>query len=161
MTIAAIGPETIIGTDRETGERREWDREVLEHKLAVAGYSTNLTDFERVNVGVSNATDREGRRSDEKSVTVTVYGNDSRKFTQKYRFVDDDIDELDGDVRGGAERGDERDAVGGDERDDVDDDERRLVLAESDDRVERFEDGLRERFDQAVELALRNEGYAV
>ncbi|MFC7240184.1 hypothetical protein ACFQS4_18660 [Saliphagus sp. GCM10025317] len=132
-TVDTIGPETVIGTDRETDERREWDRESLEQKLAIGSLSTNLTDFERVNVGEPRTADRDGGRSDEQLVTVTTYGNDSRKFTQSYRLVD--VDE------------------GGDER--------RLELAKSDKRIEGFEDDLRKEFNEAVELALRNEGYAV
>lgn len=132
-TIETIGPKTIIGTDRETGDRREWERESLEHKLAIGGLSTNLTDFERVTVGKPNTSNPERQRSDKESVPVTVYGNDSRKFTQTYRLITDDTVDA----------------------------ERRLELMETDERVERFETDLRERFDQAVELALRNEGYAV
>lgn len=125
-TIETIGPETVIGTDRETGERREWDREELEQALAIGGFSTNLSGFERATV--SGGADA----STEESVTVTVYGNDSRKFTQTYRLVDD-----------------------------ADRDERRLELAAADERVKTFEADLREQFDSAVALALRNEGYAV
>ncbi|MFC7215500.1 hypothetical protein ACFQO4_15590 [Saliphagus sp. GCM10025334] len=132
-TVDTIGPETVIGTDRETDERREWDRESLEQKLAIGSLSTNLTDFERVNVGEPRTADRDGGRSDEQLVTVTAYGNDSRKFTQSYRLVD--VDE------------------GGDER--------RLEQAKSDKRIEGFADELRKEFNEAVELALRNEGYAV
>ncbi|MFC4543771.1 hypothetical protein ACFO5R_17730 [Halosolutus amylolyticus] len=133
-TVETIGPKTVIGTDQETGERREWDRESLEQKLAIGSLSTVLADFERVNVsGETKPSDREDRRSDEKAVIVTVYGDDSRKFTQTYRLVDDD-------------------AVS---------DERRLELVESDDRIGRFETALQERFERAVELALRSEGYAI
>ncbi|WP_247000046.1 hypothetical protein [Halosolutus gelatinilyticus] len=123
-TIETIGPTTVIGTERETGERREWDRESLERKLATGGLSTNLTDFERVNVS---------GQSDVDDVTVTAYGNDSRKFTQTYRPVDSDGDGT----------------------------ERRLELTEPDERVETFDPDLRGRFDRAVELALRNDGYAI
>ena len=133
-TIETIGPETVIGTDQETGDRREWDRESLEQQLAIGGLSTNLTDFERVQViEEPNTSNQEGRHPEGESVTVTVYGNDSRKFTQTYRLIGDDAG----------------------------DDERRLELTESDERVNRFETDLRDRFDKAVELALRNEGYAV
>ena len=130
-TIETIGPETVIGTDQESGERREWDRESLEQQLAIGGLSTNLTDFERVNVGASKSEEEAGRRSDEKTVTVTVYGNDSQKFTQSYRHAD----------------------AGGDER--------ILELIDSDDRVEEFEPDIRAKFDQAIEFGLRNDGYAV
>ncbi|ADB59419.1 hypothetical protein Htur_0521 [Haloterrigena turkmenica DSM 5511] len=124
--VESIGPETIIGTDRETDERREWDREELEQKLAIGSLSTSLSGFERATVsGTADASNGE-------PVTVTVYGNDSRKFTQTYRPVDD-----------------------------TDRDERRLELATADERVEAFDDDLRERFDSTVALALRNEGYAV
>ncbi|WP_222920065.1 hypothetical protein [Natrinema sp. SYSU A 869] len=133
-TIETIGPETVIGADQQTGERREWDRESLDQKLAIGGLSTDLTNFERVKVsGAANTSKQEGRPSEAESVTVTVYGNDSRKFTETYRRIDDTAD--------GSER--------------------RLELTEPDERVERFDPDLRERFDQAVELALRNEGYAV
>ena len=81
--IETIGPETVIGTDQETGERREWDRTRLERQLATGGLSTNLTDFERVNVA-----DRSGDDSDERSVVAVVYGNDGRKFTQTFRPVE-------------------------------------------------------------------------
>lgn len=133
-TIETIGPETVIGTDQETGERSEWDRESLDQKLAIGGFSTDLTDFERVKVsGAVDTSTQNGRPSDAESVTVTVYGNDSRRFTETYRPID-------------------ADASG---------DERRLELTDSDERVERLDPDLRERFDQAVELALRNDGYAV
>ena len=131
-TIETIGPETVIGTDQKTGERHEWDRESLDQKLAIGGLSTNLTNFERATVsGAANSSAQNEPDSDE--ISVTVYGNDSRKFTETYRRISDD------------------DGV----------DERRLELTESDERVERFDPELRDRFDQAVELALRNEGYAV
>ncbi|WP_226005310.1 hypothetical protein [Natrinema salinisoli] len=133
-TIETIGPETVIGTDQETGERSEWDRESLDQKLAIGGFSTDLTDFERVKVsGAVDTSTQNGRPSDVESVTVTVYGNDSRRFTETYRPID-------------------ADGSG---------DERRLELTDSDERVERLDPDLRERFDQAVELALRNDGYAV
>lgn len=127
-TIETIGPETVIGTDQKTGERREWDREALERKLATGGLSTNLTDFERVDV-----TDRKADDSDERSVVAVVYGNDGRKFTQTFRHVDGETDG----------------------------DERQLEPKKADERIEEFEADLRERFDRAVELGLRNEGYAI
>lgn len=133
-TIETIGPETVIGTDQSTSERREWDRKSLEQKLAIGSLSTDLTNFERVNVsGKPNVSNQERRQLDEEAVTVTVYGNDSRKFINTYRLV--------GDGAGG--------------------DERRLELLESDERIKKFDPALRERFDQAVELALRNEGYGI
>ena len=127
-TIETIGPETVIGTDRKTGERREWDRESLERKLATGALSTDLTDFERVNV-----TDRRGDGPDGRSVLAVAYGNDGRKFTRTFRPVAGE-------------------AIG---------EERHLEPADADDRIEEFGADLRERFDRAVELALRNEGYAI
>ncbi|QLG63965.1 hypothetical protein HUG12_02990 [Halorarum salinum] len=127
-TIETIGPETVIGTDRKTGERREWERTTLERQLATGALSTTLTDFERVNV-----TDRKGDDSNERSVVAVVYGNDGEKFSRTFRPVDGE--------------------TGGEER--------RLEPVDADDRIGEFEDELRERFDRAVELALRNEGYAV
>ncbi|SER55905.1 hypothetical protein [Natrinema salaciae] len=65
-------------------------------------------------------------------MSVTADGNDGRTFVETYRRIETDAE-----------------------------DERRLELTKADERVERFDPALRERFDQAVELALRNDGYAV
>lgn len=133
-TIEDIGRETVVGTDEETGQRREWDRESLERRLAIGGLSATLTDFERVHViGESDTQRREGRGSNEGAVIVSVYGNDGRKFVRTYRRSDEGS--------GAAES--------------------RLELVDSDTRVAEFEPGLQERFDRVVERALRDEGYAV
>ena len=132
-TIERIGPKTVVGTDQETGEQHEWERESLEKQLAIGGLSTNLTDFDRVNVTGGAKTLNHEEETGEESIIVVLYGNDGRKFTQTYHAINDGTDG----------------------------DERRVELMESDRRVEMFEPDLRERFDQAVERALRNEGYTV
>ena len=132
-TVEKIKPKTVVGTDQETDEQHEWERESLERQLAIGGLSTNLTDFDRVNVtGEAKASNQEGR-TDTDSLSVILYGNDGRKFTQMYRVIDDGTDG----------------------------DERRVELLESDRRVETFEPDLRKRFEQATERALENEGYTV
>lgn len=135
-TIETIGGETVEGTDRETGEKREWEREALETKLAIGALSTNLVDFGRVNVarGAATAT-ANAERPDEESATVsvTVYGNDGQKFSQTYSLVDTDADSED----------------------------RRVELEASDERVKTFETELRGRFDRAVAEALDDEGYTL
>ena len=132
-TIDQIGPKTVVGTDQETGEQQEWERESLETQLAIGGLSTNLTDFDRVNVTEeAKASNHEGR-ADEGALNVIFYGNDGRKFTQTYRVIDDGTDG----------------------------DERRVELMESDRAIELFEPDLRTRFDRAAERALGNEGYTV
>lgn len=132
--IAKIEPDRVIGIDRETSDRRTWKRETLERQLVTGGLSTNLTDFERVSVTRTDGweDDEEDGPSAEQVVAV-AYGNDGQKFTQTYRIVDDDS--------AGAER--------------------RLTLSNSDAKLDNFEDDIRERFSQAIELALRSEGYAV
>ena len=135
-TVETIGRKTVEGTDRETGEEHEWDREELETKLAIGALSTNLVDFDRVNVtrGAATATPN-AERPDEESATVdvTVYGNDGQKFSQTYRLL-------------------ETDAAGED---------RRVELEASDERVKTLETDLRERFDRAVEEALDDESYTL
>ncbi|WP_254535575.1 hypothetical protein [Halomarina litorea] len=132
-TVERIGRKTVVGTDEETGERREWERDSLERQLATGGLSTTLTDFERTNVvGGTKTADHEGEMSRE-SVVVILYGSDGRKFTQTYRVT----------------------GVG------TDGDGQRVELVESDKRAEAFEPALRERFDQTAEDALRKEGYAL
>lgn len=132
-TIETIGQEIVVGTDRETGARHEWDRESLETKLAIGELSTNLTSFDRVNVISRSDDPNHEERSDEESGTVMVYGNDGQKFTLTYRLVDDD--------------------AGGEER--------HVELTTPDERLNALEPDVRERFDRAVEHALRDEGYAV
>lgn len=127
-TITEIRPDAVVGTDQETGERHEWERESLEKQLAVGGLSTNLTSFDRMSV-VSGVNPTQARETSEESIVVVLYGNDGRTFTQTYQ-----VDGADGD-------------------------ERLVELLEPDKRAETFEPILRKRFDQAIEHALRTEGY--
>lgn len=132
-TIETIGPETVLGTDQETGEQSEWGRESLEQQLATGSLSTTLTGFERVNViGDPSTADLEESQSDDVTITVAVYGNDSRKFARTYRLTDD-----------------------------VEGDRRHLELEKDDKSVEKFETDLQEQFNHVVEDALRDEGYTV
>lgn len=129
-TIETIGPETVIGIDQETGEQTSWDRESLERRLATGGFSAVLTEFGRANVtGDPSTADLDGEGPDEETVTVAVYGNDGRKFTRTYRLVDGDSDQ------------------------------RRLELSKDDTHVQKFGTDLQDRFGQAVDRALRDEGY--
>lgn len=125
-----IGPETVVGVDLDTGEETEWERSKLEQFLANGAYSTWLTGFERVSVTQTGDWEEFEESGREPSVTVVVYGNDGRKFTQTYRF---------------AKPGDDR-------RPELDRDDRRAAD---------FDEELRGRFERAVELALRNEGFSV
>ncbi|WP_224333855.1 hypothetical protein [Haloprofundus halobius] len=132
-TVERIGRGTVVGTDIETGERREWERESLEKQLAIGGLSTNLTSFDRMNVtGGAKSPGHRGETGEE-SLIVVLYGNDARRFIQTYRVVDDES--------GGGER--------------------RVELMEPDERVESFDPDLRKRFDRAVEQALQTEGYVI
>ncbi|MFC6826631.1 hypothetical protein [Halopelagius fulvigenes] len=132
-TVEEIGRKRVVGTDTETGEQREWERESLEKKLAIGSLSTNLTSFDRTNVtGGAKKSDNE-EQTGEESIVVVLYGDDGRKFTQKYHALDDES--------------------GGDER--------YAELMESDERIETFEPGLRVRFDQAARRALQTEGYEI
>lgn len=131
--VETIGSETVTGINLETGEPREWIRETLERQLGIGGLSTDLTDFERVTVAQTEddqTDDGDGHPSGDVTAIVSVYGNDSQKFVQTYRVIEDDG-------------------------------ERRLELVNPDRQVEKFDEDLSEQFTQAVELALRSEGYAV
>lgn len=88
--IAEIGSHTVRGVDLDSGESREWDRKTLETRLGVGEYSTDLTDFERVSVTQAGGWDEyeESDREKEPYVMAIVYGNNGRKFTQTYRFVE-------------------------------------------------------------------------
>ncbi len=128
--IEEIGSKTVVGSNTETGARREWDRESLEQRLGIGSFSTDLTNFERVSVTEAGTEENDDRPP---VVTVIVYGNNGKKFIQRYRLLEDGDDT----------------------------DERRLDLYEPDRKTEAFDDELRERFVRSVELALRGEGYAV
>ncbi|WP_331232324.1 hypothetical protein [Natronorarus salvus] len=127
--IEEIGTKTVIGTSTETGEQREWDRESLEHRLGIGTFSTDLTNFERVSV-----TESEGEDDDHPPVViVVVYGNNGTKFIQRYRIVEDGMEN----------------------------DNRQLELYRSDRATEAFDEDIHEQFVRSVERALRGEGYAV
>ena len=115
-TVESIGADTVVGTDRKTGDRHEWTREELERKLASGALSTNLTGFERANV-VGSEHDTPTDKSGDNSITVAVYGDDGRKFTRTYRpdkegdgrnleLVDPDerVDEFDPELRAEFDR---------------------------------------------------------
>lgn len=80
-TVDEITPVTVRGTDVDTGDSREWNREELEQKLADGTLSTNLTDFERADVHHKEDNETE---TDPPEVTVTAYGNDGQRFQQTF-----------------------------------------------------------------------------
>lgn len=79
--INEITTETVHGTDVDTGNSKEWDREELEQKLADGTLSTDLTDFERADVPQRENDETE---PDSSIVTVTVYGNNGQRFQQSF-----------------------------------------------------------------------------
>ncbi|KYH25180.1 hypothetical protein HAPAU_27640 [Halalkalicoccus paucihalophilus] len=91
--VEAITPETVTVRDLATDEPEGWDREECEENLATGVVSTNLTDFERVSVVQTGPWDDEADRSDP-HVTATAYGDDGRKFSRTYRFIDTETDAL-------------------------------------------------------------------
>lgn len=82
--IDVITAETVRGTDVDTGDPKEWDREELEQKLADGTLSTDLTDFERVDVSQQEGGESASGVS---TVAVTVYGNNGQHFQQFYQPV--------------------------------------------------------------------------
>lgn len=81
-----ITAESVRGTNIDTGDPNEWDRESLEQQLADGTLSTDLTDFERADVPQQTATESGG---DQPDVTVTIYGNNGQRFQQRFHPIDD------------------------------------------------------------------------
>ncbi|XVH33044.1 hypothetical protein ACNS7O_04735 [Haloferacaceae archaeon DSL9] len=125
--IEEIGPETVVGTDLDDGDRTEWNREKLETQLAIGTNSVDLSSFERVSIARSEGWGDSGPHS-EPHLTVVVYGNDGRTFHRTYG---------------------------------VDDETRQPEQWYQDHIVDEFDSAVRERFEEAIELALRNDGYTV
>jgi hypothetical protein len=128
--IEEITTDTVRGTDIETGEAQEWDRDWLIQHLGTGGFSAELTDFNRVSVSETTGLDTShtDERKDEVSphVIVTAYGNNGQKFTQLYSAT---------------EPGDWRS----------------LTLVKPDKRVQTFSEEVKERFDAAVSNAIELE----
>jgi hypothetical protein len=128
--IESITAKVVTGTDTDTGETREWDREQLIQHLGIGGYSAELTTFDRVSV--TEIEEWGGRRSAEGTeevkpyVVVIAYGNNREKYTQLYAAT---------------EAGDWGS----------------LDVVRQDTHVQNFSDELRERFDDAVREALQVE----
>lgn len=128
--IESITAETVTGTDTDTGETREWDREQLIRHLAIGGYSAELTTFDRVSVteieewGGRHST--EGTEEVKPYVVVIAYGNNGEKYTQLYAAT---------------ETGDWGS----------------LEVVQQDTHVQNFSNELRKRFDDAVRKALEVE----
>lgn len=125
--IESITTETVTGTDTDTGETREWDREHLIHRLSGGEFSAELTSFDRVSV--SEIEGWRGRHPAEDTevmkpyVIAIAYGNNGEKFTQ---------------LLAATEAGDWDS----------------LEVVQSDPRIERFNADLRDRLDAAIREAL-------
>lgn len=81
-----ITTETVHGTDVDTEELKEWDRDALEQKLVNGTLSTDLTGFERADVSESDVSENGTKSS---KVTVTVYGNNGQRFQQTFDHTED------------------------------------------------------------------------
>jgi hypothetical protein len=125
--IGSISEDMVTGTDTETGESIEWEREWLVKHLGVGEYSVGLRDFGRVSVAGSGTWEHpsDDERSDDLApvVIISVYANNGERFTQQYAA------ETAGDWES-------------------------LTLIDQDPRIDRFDPELRERFDDAVATAL-------
>ena len=86
--IESITEETVTGTDTETGETEEWDRDYLTQRLSAGEFSAELTTFDRVSV--TEIEEWGGRRPTEEPeeerpyVIAIAYGNNGEQFTQLY-----------------------------------------------------------------------------
>lgn len=86
--IESITAETVTGTDVDTGETREWDREQLVQRLSTGEFSAELTTFDRVSVTeIEEWRERhsvEGTEEVKPYIIAIAYGNNGEKFTQLY-----------------------------------------------------------------------------
>lgn len=128
--VESIAEETVTGTDVETGESQEWDRDLVVQRLGTGTFSVELTSFDRVSVteldewyGRHAA---EGPEETRPYVIVIAYGNNGQKFTQLYAATD------------AGDWGS-------------------LELVQQDRHVEEFSDTVRNRFDDAVRDAIEVE----
>ncbi|WP_435157915.1 hypothetical protein [Haladaptatus sp. DFWS20] len=128
--IESITAETITGTDTDTGETREWDREQLTHRLGAREFSAELTTFDRVSV--TKVEEWPGRQPVEDIeevkpyVIAIAYGNNGEKFTQLYAATESgDWDSLE--------------------------------VVQQDTTIKDFSDELRNRFDDAVQKTIEVE----
>ncbi|WP_227377456.1 hypothetical protein [Haladaptatus halobius] len=128
--IESITAETVTGTDVDTGETRQWNREQLVQRLSASEFSAELTTFDRVSV--TEIDEWHERHSVEDSeevrpyVIVIAYGNNGEKFTQLYAAT---------------ESGDWNS----------------LEVVQQDTNIQNFSEELRKRFDDAVQKTLEAE----
>ncbi|WP_114579523.1 hypothetical protein [Saliphagus sp. LR7] len=81
-----ITAEHVRGSNVDTDDPNEWDRESLEQELADGTLSTDLTDFERADVPQRAEIDSGNAPSE---VSVTIYGNNGQRFQQTFAPADD------------------------------------------------------------------------
>ncbi|UPM44530.1 hypothetical protein [Halocatena salina] len=128
--IESITAETVTGTNIDTGETQEWDREQLIQHLGIGKFSAELKTFDRVSVTEIEEWDEryttEGAEEVKPYVVVIVYGNNGEKFTQLYAATETgDWDSLE--------------------------------VVQRDTRIEHFSDELQNYFDDAVRKTLEVE----
>lgn len=128
--IESITTEAVTGTDTDTGETREWDREQLLQRLSAGEFSAELTTFDRVSVTeVEEWRERYSVEEDKEVkpyVVAIVYGNNGEKFTQLYAATEaGDWDSLE--------------------------------VVQRNTHIQNFSDELRQRFDDAVNQTLEVE----
>lgn len=128
--IESITAESVAGTNTDTGEAREWDREQLIQRLGTGEYSAELTTFDRVSITEVEEWDvkRSAGESEEMNpyVIAIAYGNNGEKFTQLYAATEaGDWDTLE--------------------------------VVQQDRHVQNFSNELRKHFDDAIRKALEAE----
>lgn len=128
--IDSITAKIVTGTDDDTSEIREWDREQLIQRLSAGEFSAELTTFDRVSVTeIEEWRERhsvEGTEEVRPYVIVIAYGNNGEKFTQLYAAT---------------ESGDWIS----------------LEVVQQDTNIQNFSEELRKRFDDAVHKSLEVE----
>ncbi|MFC4440056.1 MULTISPECIES: hypothetical protein [Natrialbaceae] len=128
--IESISEDTVTGSDIDTGEIDEWNREWLVKHLSIGEYSVDLRDFGRVSVvatgGWENADSDEQDDEADPGVIVMAYANNGQRFRREYT----------------ADRAGDWES---------------LTPGNHDPRIDKFGEELRERFDEAVATALEIE----
>ncbi|WP_227377137.1 hypothetical protein [Haladaptatus halobius] len=128
--IESISTDTVVGTDIDTGDPQEWEREWLVQRLGGGEFSVELATFDRVSVTEIDEEQEkhpvENINKPKPHVVVVAYGNDGEKFTQFFAATE-------------PKNWDS------------------LEVVQQDEHVQNFSDELRRRLDEAVYKALKIE----
>lgn len=125
--IETIAADTVTGVDVDTGESQEWDREWLIQHLGTGGFSVELIDFDRVSVSETTGSGKSQTGDHQDDVSPHVIVTAYGNNGQKFTQSYSSAES---------------------------EDRESLQVVKQDQRVQEFDEELREKFDAAVAEAL-------